>query len=353
MQDIIVLKFGGSSLGDNKTFANNFIKITEIIEKYQKSYKKIVIVVSALAGETRRLKSMAEMTFAHNDLKHKDSILAFGEIFSSKLFEQYLISVNKQAIALVEDKLPIMVNEIYGNADIINVDTDEINKQLNLNQIVIIPGYIGRTKNNNLATLGFDGSDTTAITVSTYLKADVCCLFKDVKGIYSANPRRVKLAKKIDAISYDNMFALSILGARIVHPKAVEQAMQNNLTIKVLPMFCNDEGTSICTLGQTEGAIGITYYEHQEIIQVSIVGNNLNHVAEDITMFLANNGIQSRVIDAFYKLHNITIALINKQDLDYCLSILHNLFNLDAETEDTNKLVDNTVQAYYDPVIKS
>ena len=76
-------------------------------------------------------------------------------------------------------------------------------------------------------------------------------------------------------------------------------------------------------------------------------------MAEDIIMFLSNNGVQSRVIDAFYKPHNITIALINKQDLDHCLSILHNLFNLDAETEDTNKLVDNTVQAYYDPVIKS
>jgi aspartate kinase len=349
MKNTIVIKFGGSSMGDLKTMKENLKKISTIITKYQKSYKNVVVVVSAFAGETRKLKDMADVVFQEENLKDKDAILAFGEIFSSSFLGQYLNSQNIPSVVLNNEKLPILTNNNHGNADIMSVNIDLINQYLQKQLVVVIPGYIGKTKDGDLSTLGFDGSDTTAITVASFLKADDCCLFKDVNGVYSANPRRVPLAKRIERISYEDMFVLSLLGARIIHPKAVENAKQNNVKVHILPNFMAGKGTIVEDIPNNTNVVGITYYEKGGKIQLAVVGAKLGD-KHQIEKLLLNNNIEVRLIANPYKEHNISLELLDKNYLDKALNILHSFYGLDSKKAEEN--IENNEQIYHDPAIK-
>jgi aspartate kinase len=361
--NIVVLKFGGSSMGDKDNLANNLPNILDIIKSYLAKNQKVIVVVSALAGETRRLKAIADQLFFGKDLKFHDGILSSGEVFSSNLLENFLNYNKLNSIALNADKLPIYTDSNYGNANIVKVDVDLIKKYLNLGLICIVPGYIGRDENNNTTTLGFDGSDTTAIAISGAIKATMCYLFKDVDGIFSCNPRRVSRANKINYISYKDMYAFSLLGARIIHPKAVEIAYKHDFPITILPNFNpKSSGTLIGSFkdnnmlnnnSKNENIVGLTYYpDNNDEINLAIIGNSLDILNKNLEGFVLENKIGQLNKQDNYLDNAILIKLHNKEDLDYALSKLHNFLGLDALDNMANKLNPNN-QTYFDPAFKN
>lgn len=349
----VVIKFGGASVGGYKEIGINLPKIKDVILEYKKSYENVVVVVSAMKGETRRLKRMSDDLFAIDNLKMKDKILANGEAFSSKILGDYLNSCDVKTKVLVDNELPIFTDGKFGDSNIIDVDTDSINNHLNNGNIVVIPGYIGKTKDGDISTLGFDGSDITAIVTTGYLKADKCCLLKDVCGVFTANPRRAPKATKIDQISYDNMFILSLLGARIIHPKAVDFAMKNSLVVQIQPSFAKDDGTIISAQDNEDGVIGVTYFEHSDnMITVSMVGNNLKYSVDEIQALLKTHDIEtSRLTKELYPRNNVTLELTNKNDLDRALQIMHDFAGLDKK-DGRAKALSGAEQVHYDPALK-
>lgn len=360
MDNIVVLKFGGSSMGDKDNLTKSLANILTIVQSYIDLDKKIIIVVSALAGETRRLKGISEQLFKPTDLKSSDAILAMGEIFSSTLLENFLSSKNIKVIGLNNDKLPILTDSNHGNATIIKVKLELLTKYLQLGYICIVPGYIGKDENENVTTLGFDGSDTTAIAISGAINANMCYLFKDVDGVFSANPRRVEKARKIKTISYENMYAFSLLGARIIHPKAVEIAYKNNFPITILPNFNpTSAGTLINNNAQASKdechIVGVTYYPvTNNEIKLAIVGSNLLkyglHGA--LEKFLTSNTIGKISTDNTYLSNAIVIDLFKENDLNQSLIKLHTFLGLDDENNPQIRLNPNA-QTYFDPAFKN
>jgi len=347
---VAVLKIGGGFLGDYKTVSMHLPEIKKIILEYQKQYK-VVLVISALAGESRKLKKIANNLFKEKDLKDKDFILSQGEIFSTQLVSQYLNFCDVSAEALIGDKLPIVTNNNFSNADVLEVKTEFIKNCLEKNTIPAVPAFIGKTLKNEITTLGFDGSDTSAVAVACALKAKECFLFKDVDGIYTANPRRVEKAKKIDFISYEHMFVYALLGSKgVIHPKAVEKAAQNNLDVTVLPFFKKDNGSLITKNDSSDSKIiGITYSQEEKHIIISIVGDLQEQAGKKFVELLEKYNIEITATKSIYPLMNLSFVLKDENKLDKTLSLLHTYCGLDSDKLEKSKIV-NIEQTYFDPV---
>ncbi len=358
MKKFAVLKFGGSTLGNKDNLFKNFNNIKNIIIDYKKNYKGIVVVVSALSGETRRLKDIAESLFDTKDLKRQDQVLSIGENFSSMLLDNYLNSCKIKSVSLNYHNLPIYTDSNWGNGSIINVDKDIILHHLKEDNICIVPGYIGKNIHNEFTTLGFDGSDTSAIAISGYIDADVF-LFKDVSGVFSANPKRVLKARQIDCISYKDMYGLSLLGARVIHPKAVEMAYQKKVSIKILPNFSNAKGTLIDANIKDKDIAGITYYPNSNAtIDIAIVGLKASSKSflDSLQSFLLENPSMWEINKSNNIENSVLIKLNDLSQLNNALSGLHSFLNLDdnkkANEVDTNLHLD-TGETFDPALLKS
>jgi aspartate kinase len=267
-----------------------------------------------------------------------------GEQKSSVALTNYLNEQSEiPATALVGAKLPIKTNKNHGEAEIVDINTTAIKKCLDKGLVTIIPGFIGLTEDGETTTLGLDGSDTTAAFVAGYLGVDECRLYKDVTGVFTANPRRVPTAKKIDAINTESMLTFSKLGARILHPKALEAALKYNMTIRVLPNFTDSEGTVISTNAPKNKIVGITYWQHEkDLITISIVGNVKYHY---ILKVLKEHNINAREFKTDYDKVSTTILLDNPNDLNNALQIVHTCAGLDDE----NAGIKTAQMSFFDP----
>ena len=342
MNNLVVLKFGGSSMGDAITARDNLPNVIKIIKQQQKQYKNVIVVCSAFAGETRRLDSIAaRLNF--ND-KERDNTLAQGEIFSSYVLGNFLSSRNINNVVMNGDNLPVKTSGQYGKSNIESIDVKYINSELEKNNVVIVPGFIGKNSSNNLTTIGFDGSDTSAITIADWMKADKVCLFKDVDGIYSANPKKTP-AQKHNSISADDMYYYSLLGARIVHPNAVKVALKSNFAIHIMPTFSNGEGSIISNNVEDKDIVGVTYFEnHKGDLALSVVGKAVKNTEDNLFNKLRENNIDV-VVDKEQKSKKaISFILNNKDSLDSAIKIAHSFYNLKE-----NSAIKPLNQIYYDP----
>lgn len=336
-------------MGDSVSLEENFPKIAGIVSRYQKEYKNVIVVVSALAGETRRLKQIAELLkFNEQD---KDKALSYGESISSWLLSAYMNQNNVPSVDMNGADLPVYTNDIAGAADIQKIDTDAIRRNLQ-DKVVIIPGFVGKNSHGQITTLGFDGSDTTAITVASAMKADRVCLFKDVNGIYTANPKKVP-AQHYNTLSLNDMWYFARAGARVVHPKAIETAMKNNFDIHILPNFSGGEGTLLTNSVEDKDVIGVTYQEnkHSESdgkITVSIVGSKVLETEKNLTDVLQSEGINFDKFDEFKSQKSFSFTLENRDQLEKCLKTAHSFYKLD----DKFQLKENKNQLYFDPAIQ-
>ena len=238
---LIVKKFGGKLLETNE-------KISKVVDICKEDYEKgndIILVLSAMGKKTDELIESAIDINKNTNGRELDMLLATGEQMSVALVSMAFDKENIPSVSLNAFQVPIITDSNYNNSKIVHIGTERINKELKKRNIVIVTGFQGIDKDNNLTTLGRGGSDTTAVALATKFKADKCEIYKDVDGVYSADPKMDADAKRYDKLGFDEMLQLSNDGAKVLHNKSVEIAKKYNETIFIKSIFTNEIGTII------------------------------------------------------------------------------------------------------------
>ncbi len=238
---LIVQKFGGTSVGSVERISH----VAERIIEAKNEGKDVVVVVSAMGNSTDSLVDMAKQLSQHPPDRELDMLLASGEQISMSLLAMALVSKGYPAVSLTGWQAGIMTESVHTKARIVRIDTDRIVNLVNKGIIVIVAGFQGITEDGEVTTLGRGGSDTTSVALAASMKADMCEIYTDVSGVYSADPRVVPTVRKLVRISFDEMLELATLGAAVLHSRAVECAKKNNVRLMVRSSFTNEAGTII------------------------------------------------------------------------------------------------------------
>ena len=239
---LIVKKFGGSSVA-NAERVFNVAKI--IIEDYKKG-NDVVVVVSAQGDTTDDLIDKAnEINPDGGSKRELDMLLSAGEQISIALLAMAIEKLGFPVISLLGWQAGFSTDSNHGIARIKNVNSERIRNEIAKRNIVIVAGFQGLNKYDDITTLGRGGSDTSAVAIAASMKADVCQIYTDVDGVYTADPRKVPTAKKLDAITYDEMLELATLGAQVLNNRSVEMAKKYNVELEVLSSLENKPGTIV------------------------------------------------------------------------------------------------------------
>jgi aspartate kinase len=238
---LVVQKYGGSSVAN----AERIRRVAgRVIQERDKGHS-VVVVVSAMGDTTDNLiQLVGEITDNPPD-REMDMLLSTGEQVSIALLTMAINEMGKPAISLTGGQVGILTDDAHTKAKILNIDTRRLQEELKQGNIVVVAGFQGIDQNNDITTLGRGGSDTTAVALAAALKADICEIYTDVDGVYTTDPRVVPEAKKLDLVCYDEMLELANLGAAVLHPRAVELAMQYGLPLHVRSSFNNNPGTMV------------------------------------------------------------------------------------------------------------
>ena len=238
---LIVQKYGGSSVADAEKIKNVARRVAATKEKGN----QVVVVVSAMGKTTDELISLAHQVTDHPDERELDVLLSTGEAVSSTLLAMALNSLGHEAISLSGAQAGIWTDAVYSRARILTVDAHRIVKELREGKIVIVAGFQGVTRDMDITTLGRGGSDTTAVATAASLRAEMCEIYTDVDGVYTADPRFVPEARKLEEIGYEEMLEFAAYGAKVLHPRAVELGEFFNIPILVASSFTESPGTLI------------------------------------------------------------------------------------------------------------
>jgi aspartate kinase len=238
---LIVQKYGGTSVGTIERIKNVAKRALSDHEKGN----QVVVVVSAMAGETDRLVALAKEISPVPPTREYDVLLSTGEQVTTALLSMGIQELGHKATSFQGHQIQITTTEIFSRAKIKSVDINKVKKALETDQVVIVAGFQGVNPNGDITTLGRGGSDITAVALATALKADRVEYYKDVDGIFTANPTICPNAKKIDKISFEEMLELSHLGAKVLHPRSVELARQNSIPLIVRSSLNHNPGSQV------------------------------------------------------------------------------------------------------------
>lgn len=277
--DTIVLKFGGSSVSDNEKLK---LVADKIISLYKKNHN-IVVVVSAQGKTTDKLISEAKELVGITEDREMDVLLSSGEQISSAKLSLLLNKMGYEAISLTGWQAGIYTNDTNQNAMIKCIDTSRIREELEKGKIVIVAGFQGMNKNMDITTLGRGGSDTTAVAISAALGAKNCYIFSDVDGVYTTDPNRLPEAKKLSALSYEEMLSLSSEGAKVLHNRCVEIGEKFKVPIITKSTFNNKPGTVISDIIEENTIKSVV---KKEVSRISIVGNGMIRNTKNIKEIL-------------------------------------------------------------------
>ena len=266
--DTIVLKFGGSSVADKEKLK---LVADKIINLHKKNHQ-IVVVVSAQGKTTDQLISEANELSEETNEREMDVLLSSGEQISSAKLSILLNSLGYPSISLTGWQAGILTNLSNQNATIINIDTSRIIKELKNGKIVVVAGFQGLNENKDITTLGRGGSDTTAVALAAALEAKNCYIFSDVDGVYTTDPKKLKEAKKISALSYNEMSEISSEGARVLHNRCVEIGEKFKIPIITKSTFNNKPGTVISDIIEENTVKSII---KKDVSRISIIGNGI------------------------------------------------------------------------------
>ncbi len=238
---LIVQKYGGTSVA-------NLERIRNVARRVVKTYEQgnnVVVILSAMAGITDKLIGMAQEVTELPDRRELDVLLATGEQTTAALLAMMLKSMNYPAQSLLGYQAEVVTNRCFGNARIVDIKTDRIKELLKSRNLVVIAGFQGCDPQGNITTLGRGGSDTSAVAIAAALKADVCEIYTDVDGVYTADPNICDKARKLKAISYDEMLNMASLGAKVLQIRSVGFAKKYNIPVHVRSSFTEEEGTMV------------------------------------------------------------------------------------------------------------
>ncbi|PEB41204.1 aspartate kinase [Bacillus pseudomycoides] len=267
--ETIVQKFGGTSVGSIQRIQH---VANLIIEEYERG-NGVVTVVSAMGKSTDELVALATAITENPSKREMDMLLTTGEQVTISLLTMALQAKGYDAISLTGWQAGITTESVHGSARISDINTERIQSLLQEGTIVIVAGFQGLSKENEITTLGRGGSDTTAVALAAALKAKKCDIYTDVTGVYTTDPRVVKDAYKLDEISYDEMLELANLGAGVLHPRAVEFAKNHNVVLEVRSSMEQENGTIVrgeCNMEQQSIVKGIAFEDN--ITRVTIKG---------------------------------------------------------------------------------
>ncbi|MBS1482960.1 MULTISPECIES: aspartate kinase [Clostridia] len=238
---LIVQKFGGTSVADAERLRN----VARIITDTYKAGNQVVAVLSAQGDTTDDLIEKAKEINPNASNREMDMLLSTGEQISVSLCAMAIEALGCPVISLTGWQAGMMTNTVSMNARIKKVDTERIEAELNQRRIVIVTGFQGVNRNEDITTLGRGGSDTSAVALAASLDADLCQIYTDVDGVYTADPRTVKGARKLEEVTYNEMLELATLGAQVLHNRSVEMAKKYNIKLEVLSSFTGHPGTKI------------------------------------------------------------------------------------------------------------
>lgn len=238
---LIVKKFGGTSVGNTERIFN---VAKRCIEDWQKG-NDVVVVLSAMGKYTDELIDMAKQVNENPPKREIDMLFTIGEQMSVSLMAMAMNSLKVPAISLNAFQVAMHTTSVYGNARLKRIDVERIRHELEQRKIVIVTGFQGINKYDDYTTLGRGGSDTTAVALAAALNADACEIYTDVDGVYTADPRKVKNARKLDTITYDEMLELATLGAGVLHNRSVELAKKFGVQLVVRSSLNFSEGTIV------------------------------------------------------------------------------------------------------------
>ena len=264
---LVVQKYGGTSVGSIERMRN----VAKKLARFYHEGHQLVVVVSAMAGETDRLINLASQIAKNPDPRELDVLLATGEQSSAALLAMALKDMGYPATSLVAFQARIFTDDAFGRARIDEIDCARLKKELETGNIVIVAGFQGIDRHGDITTLGRGGSDTTAVALAAALKADICEIYTDVEGVFTADPRICPEARKINKISYDEMMELASLGAKVLQIRSVDVAKKYRVPVHVRSSFIEQEGTMVVdTDAEMERVIvtAVTYNKDEARITV-------------------------------------------------------------------------------------
>ncbi|WP_072281683.1 aspartate kinase [Rappaport israeli] len=238
---LIVQKYGGTSMGSVERIEN----VAERVIRARKQGDDVVVVVSAMSGETNRLLGLAKAISERPTPRELDMLLSTGEQVSIALLAMALNKRGYPALSYTGSQVKIQTDRSYTKARITHIDDEKIRAMIALGKVVIIAGFQGVDEDGNITTLGRGGSDTTAVAVAAALKADECQIYTDVDGVYTTDPRMEPKARKLDRITFEEMLEMASLGSKVLQIRSVEFAGKYKVPLRVLSSFEDGEGTLI------------------------------------------------------------------------------------------------------------
>ena len=320
---LIVLKFGGTSVGSIKKI--NYV--AKIIKKHHNKKNKLIVVSSAMSGVTNDLIKKSKQISKNFDKFEYDVLLSSGEQIACALLSGALLKIGLKSRSWLSWQIPIITKGDHKSSRIISINKKEILKYVNSGGIPIITGFQGISNNRRITTLGRGGSDATAISIAKFFSADDCFIYTDVSGVYTTDPKLNSKAKKIKKISYEEMLEMASLGAKIMQPISLQDAMINDIDINVRSTFINSNGTKISNnqqLFNKNPITGIAFTKNEA--KITLIGvMDRPGTAASIFKPLADNQIN---VDMVVQTSSpdggqtdITFTII-KDDVKNCIKIL-------------------------------
>jgi aspartate kinase len=239
---LIVQKYGGTSVGDVERIQG----VAERVLRYKKAGHDVVVVVSAMSGETNRLMSLGQqIAGAKPDARELDVLLSSGEQVTIALLSMALAELGIKARSFLGDQIEVRTDSLHGKARIENIDTQKLMHELEQGAVPVVAGFQGVNAAGDITTLGRGGSDTSAVALAAVMNADECEICTDVDGVYTADPRIIKNARRLGQVTFEEMLELASLGSKVLHPRSVEFAGRYKVPLRVLSTFQDGPGTLI------------------------------------------------------------------------------------------------------------
>ncbi len=291
---LIVQKFGGSSVADAAKLRN----VAAIVADTYKNGNDVVVVVSAQGDTTDDLIEKAHEVNPSPSRREMDMLLTTGEQISSALLAMTIDGMGLPVISLTAWQIGIVSDSNYSNAKIKTISEERLRRELDQRKIIIVTGFQGVNKFDDITTLGRGGSDTTAVAIAATLKADLCQIYTDVDGVYTADPRKVKNARKLEEITYDEMLELATLGAQVLCNRSVELAKKYHVNLEVCSSFDRVEGTKVKEESSIVEKMLITgVAKDNNVSRVSLMGlSDVPGVAFNLFSLLAQKRINVDII---------------------------------------------------------
>lgn len=264
---LVVQKYGGTSVGNLDKIAN----VAKKVIRTKEEGNDVVVVLSAMSGETDRLIQLAQKAADEPDPREYDSLISTGEQVTVTLLAIMLNGMGCPAKSFLGFQVPVRTDQAFKKARILDVDTEAIRAELKKGIIVVVAGFQGIDPGNNITTLGRGGSDTSAVALAAALKADICDIYTDVDGVYTADPNICSNARRLDRITYDEMLEMARAGAKVLQPRSVELAKKFNVPVYVKSSFTDEAGTLVTREEkemEKEVVSGVTYDRDQAKITV-------------------------------------------------------------------------------------